>query len=40
MNKKITLLCGIMFFILNMTVFAQNKTVTLHEEQSLSLIHI
>lgn len=34
MNKKITLLCGIMFFILNMTVFAQNKTVTLHEEQS------
>lgn len=34
MNKKITLLCGIMFFILNMTVFEQNKTVTLHEEQS------
>lgn len=34
MNKKITLLFGIMFFILNTTVFAQNKTVTLHEEQS------
>lgn len=34
MNKKITLLCGIMFFILNAAVFAQNKTVTLNEEQS------
>lgn len=34
MNKKITILCGIMFFILNAAVFAQNKTVTLNEEQS------
>ncbi|MDE6871182.1 MAG: TonB-dependent receptor [Bacteroidales bacterium] len=29
-----TILYGLMFLMLNMTVFAQNKTVTIHEEQS------
>ncbi|MDE7127296.1 MAG: secretin and TonB N-terminal domain-containing protein, partial [Bacteroidales bacterium] len=32
--KKMTILYGLMFLMLNMTVFAQNKTVTIHEEQS------